>query len=121
MFKRLQAITLFAMFTLTASPAVAQVAALSIDKDAAQTGSSFAEIAAVIEDLRLSSDFTIFLGEGVSIHLHRQAMFKLWRLDSRFGYLDGLNDYDEDFRDSVMKQDVLSDYRAGDVARFRLL
>jgi hypothetical protein len=102
MIKKLQTIALVAMFTFAASPATAQVAALSIDKDAAQTVSSIAEIAAVIEGLRLGSDFTMFLGAGVPIRLHRQAMFKLWRLDPQFGQLDGLNDYDEDFRDSAM-------------------
>jgi hypothetical protein len=101
-FKKLQTITLVAMFTFAANPAASQVAALSIDRDAAQTGSGIAEIAAVIEGLRLSSDFSMFLGAGVPIRLHRQAMFKLWRLDPQFGSLDGLNDYDEDFRDPAM-------------------
>ena len=98
MIKRLQTIALVAMFTFAANPAASQVAALSIDRDAAQTGSGIAEIAAVIKGLRLSSDFAAFLGAGVPIRLHRQAMFKLWRLDPLFGRLDGLNVYDEDFR-----------------------
>ena len=64
----------------------------------AQTDFSIARVAALIDGLRITSDFAVFLGEGVPIRLHRQAMRKLWRLDPLFGHLDGLNEYDEDFR-----------------------
>ena len=64
----------------------------------AQTDFSIARVAALIDGLHITSDFTVFLGEGVPIRLHRQAMRKLWRLDPLFGRLDGLNEYNEDFQ-----------------------
>lgn len=50
-----------------------------------------------IETLEETSDFTVFLKEGVPEALRRQALRKLWRLNPVFANLDGLNDYDEDF------------------------
>lgn len=50
-----------------------------------------------VESLDRDSDYTPFLRKGVPKHLARRAMRKLWRSDSLFGHLDGLDDYDEDF------------------------
>ena len=72
----------------------------------AQTDSSIVRVAALIDGLRINSDFTVFLGEGVPIRLHRQAMRKLWRLNPLFGRRDGLNEYDEDFRTLTHSLDV---------------
>ena len=71
-----------------------------------QTAYSIVRVAALIDRLRINSDFTVFLGEGVPIRLHRQAMRKLWRLDPLFGRRDGLNEYDEDFRTFTHSLDV---------------
>ena len=50
-----------------------------------------------IDSLEESSDFTVFLKEGVPEALRRKALRKLWRLNPVFANLDGLNDYDEDY------------------------
>ncbi len=50
-----------------------------------------------IDSLDASSDFTVFLKDGVPDALRRRALRKLWRLDPVFGHLDRLNDYDLDY------------------------
>jgi len=54
-----------------------------------------------VETLDESSDFTVFLQEGVPEALRRKALRRLWRLNPIFANLDGLNDYDEDFTDAA--------------------
>ena len=49
-----------------------------------------------IDSLDKDSDYTAFLKEGVPEVLQRRALRKLWLSDPAIGYLDGLNDYDED-------------------------
>ncbi|MEE9194622.1 MAG: DUF3306 domain-containing protein, partial [Alphaproteobacteria bacterium] len=44
------------------------------------------------------SDYSVFMKEGVPEQLKKLALRKLWRSDPVFAVLDGLNDYDEDFR-----------------------
>ncbi len=51
-----------------------------------------------IESLDKDSDFTVFLKDNVPEELRRLALRKLWRTDPVFANLDGLNDYDENFR-----------------------
>lgn len=51
-----------------------------------------------IETLTRDSDYTAFMREGVPEDLRNLALRKLWRSDPVFANLDGLNDYDEDFR-----------------------
>lgn len=50
-----------------------------------------------IESLDETSDFTVFMKEGVPQALKRQALRKLWRVNPVFSFLDGMNEYDEDF------------------------
>lgn len=50
-----------------------------------------------IESLNETSDFTVFMKEGVPQALKRQALRKLWRVNPAFSFLDGMNEYDEDF------------------------
>lgn len=54
-----------------------------------------------IETLEETSDFTVFLKDGVPEELRRRALRRLWRLNPVFANLDGLNDYDEDFTDAA--------------------
>ena len=56
-----------------------------------------------IDALEESSDYSVFLSDGVPDTLRRLALRKLWATNPLFGVRDGLNDYDEDFR-------VLSDF-----------
>jgi hypothetical protein len=51
-----------------------------------------------IDSLTRDSDYTVFMREGVPQDLQNLALRKLWRSDPVFANLDGLNDYDEDFR-----------------------
>jgi hypothetical protein len=50
-----------------------------------------------VDSLDAESDFTPFMREGVPEEVKNLALRKLWRTDSVFANLDGLNDYDEDF------------------------
>lgn len=52
-----------------------------------------------VETLDASSDFTVFMREGVPEPLRRLALRKLWRLDPVLANVDGLVDYGEDFTD----------------------
>lgn len=51
-----------------------------------------------IDSLGRGDDFSVFLKRGVPELLRKQALRRLWRTDPVFANLDGLNDYDEDFR-----------------------
>jgi len=51
-----------------------------------------------IDTLTAESDFTPFLQKGVPEDLARAALRKLWLSNTVFANLDGLNDYDENFR-----------------------
>jgi len=51
-----------------------------------------------LASLTKDSDFTGFLRDNVPEELRRQALRTLWRSDPVLANLDGLNDYDEDFR-----------------------
>ena len=67
-----------------------------------------------IDSLDEGSDFTVFLKDGVPESLRRRALRKLWRLNPIFANLDGLNDYDEDFRAAFnFPEGVKTLYQAG--------
>ncbi len=51
-----------------------------------------------LETLTYESDFTIFMKRGVPSALKNAALQKLWRSNPVLAVVDGLNDYDEDFR-----------------------
>ena len=48
-----------------------------------------------IESLGTSSDFSVFMQQGVPEELRKLALRKLWRISP--GEIDGLDDYDEDY------------------------
>lgn len=66
-----------------------------------------------IDSLDAGSDFTVFLKDGVPDALRRRALNKLWRLDPVFGHLDGLNDYDLDFKSLGAGKLVRTVFEAG--------
>ncbi len=67
-----------------------------------------------IETLDASSDFTVFMREGVPEQLRRLALRKLWRLDPVLANVDGLVDYGEDFTDAAdLIEGVKSAYQVG--------
>ena len=49
-----------------------------------------------LESLDESSDYSVFMSENVSEDLRKLALRQMFRLP-KFGVLDGLNDYDEDY------------------------
>lgn len=51
-----------------------------------------------LETLTFESDYSVFLKDGVSKHLKNMALRKLWQSNPVLACVDGLNDYDEDFR-----------------------
>lgn len=59
-----------------------------------------------LDSLTAQSDLSVFMKRGVPKALKSAALRKLWSTDPVFAVLDGLNDYDEDFRvaDTVVSQ-----------------
>ena len=51
-----------------------------------------------IDSLDAESDFTPFMQAGVPENLQRLALRKLWNSNPILANIDGLNDYDEDFK-----------------------
>lgn len=51
-----------------------------------------------LETLGFDSDFSLFLKDGVSTQLKNAALRKLWRSNPVLACVDGLNDYDDDYR-----------------------
>lgn len=67
-----------------------------------------------LEGLDAASDYRVFLQAHVPEELRRQALRLLWRSDPVLANLDGLNDYDEDYRRIGMVQEVVrTAYRVG--------
>ncbi len=92
---------------VTAAPAEDEPPADAAEPGAAEPGAAepgaaepgtVAEPLPDIDSLDKTSDFTVFLKEGVPEAIRRKALRRLWRLDPVLANLDGLNDYDEDFR-----------------------
>jgi hypothetical protein len=51
-----------------------------------------------VETMTYGDDFTVFLKRGVPALLKQAALRKLWRSNPILANVDGLNDYDTDFR-----------------------
>lgn len=71
-----------------------------LQADAARVEQENREVAEAVdlETLSFDSDFSVFLKKGVSTDLKNAALRKLWRSNPVLACVDGLNDYDEDFR-----------------------
>jgi hypothetical protein len=66
------------------------------------------------ETLGKDADFTRYLKDGVPEALQRRALRALWRSDPVLANLDGLNDYDEDYRQvGTVAKVVRTAWRAG--------
>ena len=66
-----------------------------------------------IDELQADSDYTPFLDRRVPKELKRLALRKLWLSDPVFANLDGLNDYDDDFRTMGLGKVVRTAYEVG--------
>jgi hypothetical protein len=71
------------------------------DATAEQTPTIAPEDLPEIDSLDKDSDYTPFLQEGVPEHLKNLALRALWRSDPVLANLDGLNDYDENFKSAM--------------------
>lgn len=90
-----------------AQPAEADPAPAEEPGQEATPAESASEELPDIESLTRDSDYTAFMREGVPEDLRNLALRKLWRSDPVFANLDGLNDYDEDFRMVDMAGEVM--------------
>jgi len=54
-----------------------------------------------IDTLDASSDFSVFMKNGVPQILKRRALRKLWHVDPAFSFHDGLTDYNLDYTDAA--------------------
>jgi len=59
------------------------------------------------DTLGKDDDFTAFLAKTVPERLRRRALRKLWLSNPVLANLDGLNDYDEDFRDAAQSGQIV--------------
>ena len=60
------------------------------------------------EAMVAGDDFSLFMKAGVPEFLRKRALRVLWRSNPVLANLDGLNDYDEDFRSPEMTRKVLA-------------
>lgn len=68
----------------------------------------------VPESLKEGDDFSGFMKAGVPEFLRKRALRVLWRSNPVLANLDGLNDYDDDFRSPELTQKVLATaYKVG--------
>lgn len=66
-----------------------------------------------VDSLTAESDFTPFMKADVDEATQQLALRKLWRTDPIFANLDGLNDYDWDFRAGMTGQLIRTAYQIG--------
>ena len=66
------------------------------------------------DTLQREDDFAAFMVRAVPQHLRNRALRKLWRSDPMLACVDGLNDYDMDYRAAATGQGVIQTaYRVG--------
>lgn len=69
------------------------------DREKAAEDSGAPELTeADVDKLEPGSDYTVFMNKGVSAHIQRLALRKLWLSDPVLANLDGLVDYADDYR-----------------------
>jgi hypothetical protein len=67
-----------------------------------------------VDSLDESSDFSVFMQNGIPEELQKRALHKLWRLDPSFGHIDGLLDYGEDYTGNGLADEVVNTiYKVG--------
>jgi hypothetical protein len=62
----------------------------------------------VPESLKEGDDFSAFMRTGVPEFLRKRALRVLWRSNPVLANLDGLNDYDDDFRSPELTRKVIA-------------
>ena len=65
-------------------------------------------------EMQTGDDFSAFMARDVPEHLRRQALRTLWRSNPVLACVDGLNDYDDDYRAAALLQEpVKTAYQVG--------
>ena len=66
------------------------------------------------ETMTQGDDFAAFMSRDVPEHLRKQALRTLWRSNPVLACVDGLNDYDDDYRAAMLvKEHVKTAYQVG--------
>lgn len=66
------------------------------------------------ETLQAGDDFSGFMSRDVPEHLRRQALRTLWRSNPVLACVDGLNEYDDDYRAAMLLQEpIKTAYQVG--------
>jgi len=63
--------------------------------------------------MKAGDDFTGFMSRDVPEHLRRQALRTLWRSNPVLACVDGLNDYDDDYRVALLQEPIKTAYQVG--------
>lgn len=66
-----------------------------------------------VEALTADSDFSVFLKDHVPDHIKRLALRKLWASDPIFNFLDGMNEYDDDYTKVQLIDKAATSYKIG--------
>lgn len=67
-----------------------------------------------IDSLDETSDFSVFMQDGIPDALRTRALNRLWRLDPSFGHVDGLLEYGEDFTGTGLAAEAVNTiYKVG--------
>lgn len=102
-----------------AEQGAAEAAALQEAQEDRLAGKNDAEILEELglpdpEEMAAGDDFSAFMSRQVPEHLRRLALRKLWRSNPVLACVDGLNDYDDDFRAAALSQGpVKTAYQVG--------
>lgn len=66
------------------------------------------------EEMQSGDDFAAFMARDVPEHLRRQALRTLWRSNPVLACVDGLNEYDDDYRAAMLLQEpIKTAYQVG--------
>ncbi len=66
------------------------------------------------EDMQSGDDFSAFMNRDVPEHLRKQALRTLWRSNPVLACVDGLNEYDDDYRAAMLLQEpIKTAYQVG--------
>ena len=67
-----------------------------------------------IDSMDETSDFSVFMQDGIPDALRNRALRKLWQTDPAFNVVDGLVEYGEDFTDlTAVAESVKTAYKVG--------
>jgi hypothetical protein len=81
------------------------------ERELTEEEAAYVETLPPVEELTGESDFTAFMDKRVPEFLRRRALRKLWLSDPAFSFLDGMNEYDEDYSMMVELAAEATSYR----------